>query len=414
MNAPVLRVNSEIGRLKKVLLHRPGKEIENLTPDLMDRLLFDDIPYLEVARQEHDAFAEIFKGNDIEVLYLEDMIAQTFEMDVVKESFINEFIIEANVRGKEKRKVLKEFFESFKSNRAMVDSMMAGVRMEEIGVFPKHSLVDMIGSDYPFIIDPMPNLYFTRDPFATIGSGISLNKMRTETRRRETLFAKYIFRHHPDFAKEGIKFWYDRDEEYAIEGGDQLILSEKVLAIGISERTDPESIEKLARRIFESDQPFEVVLAFDIPKTRAYMHLDTVFTMVDHDKFTIHPGIEGPLTVYSIRKGAGLNGISIEKETMCLEDILKKYLDLEKVTLLRCGGKPGIDAGREQWNDGSNTLAIAPGEVIVYSRNHVTNHLLTENGIKLHIMPSSELSRGRGGPRCMSMPLVRETLVRKF
>lgn len=410
MKKPVLQVNSEIGKLKKVLLHRPGREIENLTPDLMDRLLFDDIPYLEVARQEHDAFAKIFLQNDVEVLYLENLIAETLEVDVIRESFINEFILEANIRGKEKKSALREYFESMKDNREMVDKMMAGVRTEEIGAFKKVSLADMIESDYPFLIDPMPNLYFTRDPFATIGSGISLNKMRTETRRRETLFSKYIFKHHPSFSSAGIKYWYNRDEEFSIEGGDQLILSDKVLAIGISERTDAESVERLARRIFDDGQTFEVVLAFDIPKTRAYMHLDTVFTMVDYDKFTIHPGIEGPLNVYSIRPSDGPTGLKIEKETLELEEVLQKYLELDKVTLIRCGGKPGIDAGREQWNDGSNTLAIAPGEVIVYSRNHVTNKLLEEHGIKLHIMPSSELSRGRGGPRCMSMPLVRDLL----
>jgi arginine deiminase len=258
----------------------------------------------------------------------------------------------------------------------------------------------------------MPNLYFTRDPFATVGTGISLNHMRTVTRQRETLFAKYIFAHHEDYRDSEVKFWYDRTDDYSIEGGDVLVLSDKVLAIGISQRTDAAAIDVFARKLFADGQSFEVILAFDIPKSRAYMHLDTVFTMVDHDKFTIHPEIEGPLNVYSIRKKNSGN-LSILKETMELREVLAKYLELEKVTLIRCGGKRGIDAGREQWNDGSNTLAIAPGEVIVYSRNHITNRLLEDQGIKLHVMPSSELSRGRGGPRCMSMPLIRENLIRK-
>jgi arginine deiminase len=187
------------------------------------------------------------------------------------------------------------------------------------------------------------------------------------------------------------------------------VLSEKVLAIGISQRTDAAAIDLFADRIFGNGQSFELILAFDIPKSRAYMHLDTVFTMVDKGTFTIHPEIEGPLTVYSIRKQPGDNH-KIEKETMELHRILEKYLEFEKITLIRCGGKRGIDAGREQWNDGSNTLAISPGEVIVYARNHITNHLLEEHGIKLHVMPSSELSRGRGGPRCMSMPLIRDRI----
>ena len=182
-----------------------------------------------------------------------------------------------------------------------------------------------------------------------------------------------------------------------------------MLAIGISERTDAASIEKLAKKVFDTNESFKKILALHIPNKRAFMHLDTVFTMVDYDKFTIHPEIEGPLTVYSLTKGE--NGtIKIEKESKELEQVLAEALGLEKVTLLRCGGGNPIAGAREQWNDGANTLAIAPGEVVVYARNHVTNKLLQEAGIKLHIMPSSELSRGRGGPRCMSMPLWREEI----
>lgn len=410
-NGPTLQVYSEIGRLKKVLLHRPGLEIENLMPEVMERLLFDDIPYLEVARQEHDAFANIFTSNGIEVLYLEDLVTEAIKDSGVRDQFIKDFVAEAGVHGDDRKMALKELFNSFKDHREMVDKMMAGIRKDEIVFSKKSSLPDLMDDEYPFIVDPMPNLYFTRDPFATIGTGLSLNHMRTTTRCRETLFSKYIFGHHPDFAKPDVKFWYNRDEEYSIEGGDILILNEKIVAVGISQRTDSEAVERLARRIFTDGQTFETVLAFDIPKSRAYMHLDTVFTMVDHDKFTIHPEIEGPLTVYSITKRKD-GHLDIEKETMILEEILKKYLELDEVSLIRCGGKRGIDAGREQWNDGSNTLAIAPGEVVVYSRNHVTNQLLIEKGIKLHVMPSSELSRGRGGPRCMSMPLFRELIKR--
>lgn len=410
-NRPTLQVYSEIGRLEKVLLHRPGLEIENLMPEVMERLLFDDIPYLEVARNEHDAFADIFRNNGIEVLYLEDLVTESIVDSGVREAFITDFVNEAGIHGDDRKQALKELFASFKDHREMVDKMMAGIRKDEIIFSKKSSLPDLMDDEYPFIVDPMPNLYFTRDPFATIGTGLSLNHMRTTTRRRETLFAKYIFDFHKDYNKPDVKFWYNRNEEFSIEGGDILILNEKILAVGISQRTDSEAVEKLARSIFADGQTFETVLAFDIPKSRAYMHLDTVFTMVDYDKFTIHPEIEGPLTVYSITKKPD-GHLDIEKETMVLEDILKKYLELDSVSLIRCGGKRGIDAGREQWNDGSNTLAIAPGEVIVYSRNHVTNKLLIEQGVKLHVMPSSELSRGRGGPRCMSMPLFRENLRR--
>ncbi len=405
----VLNVYSEIGKLKTVLLHRPGKEIENLTPDLMDRLLFDDIPYLEIARQEHDAFAKILSDNKVEVLYLEDLAAEAVEDAQVKERFIDEFIKEAGIVSDKKKKLVKELLLSCKTNRDMVDKMMEGIRKSELSDYRATSLSDMVDLDYPFVADPMPNLYFTRDPFATIGSGISLNHMRTVTRNRETLFAKYIFENHPRFKDAEIPRWFDRDDVTALEGGDELVLNRNVLAVGISERTDAASIEKMAKRIFEKNESFKTILAFHIPNKRAFMHLDTVFTMIDYDKFTIHPEIEGPLTVYAITRGEGTH-IKIEKETQELDMVLAKYLEVEKVELIRCGGGDMIDAAREQWNDGSNTLAIAPGEVVVYSRNHVTNKLLEEAGVKLHIMPSSELSRGRGGPRCMSMPLFREDI----
>ncbi|WP_425448102.1 arginine deiminase [Dethiothermospora halolimnae] len=404
----VLNVTSEIGKLKTVLLHRPGKEVENLTPDLMERLLFDDIPYLKIARQEHDAFAKILKDNGVEVLYLEELAAEAIADKEVREKFIEQFLDEGNVTGQGTREAVKKYFEKM-DNKELVDTMMAGVRKNDLENYTAKNLADMVSRDYPFVLDPMPNLYFTRDPFATIGTGITLNHMRTETRNRETIFAKYIFEYHPRFKDADVPIWFNRDETTSMEGGDELILNDKVVAIGISERTDAASVEKFAEKIFADGQTFETILAFDIPKKRAFMHLDTVFTMVDYDKFTIHPEIEGPLTVFSITKGD--NGqLDIKKEEATLEEILKKYLEVENVTLIRCAGGDSIDAAREQWNDGSNTLAIAPGEVIVYSRNHVSNKLLQEHGIKTHIMPSSELSRGRGGPRCMSMPLVRESL----
>lgn len=410
MSENILNVTSEIGRLKTVMLHRPGDEIENLTPDLMERLLFDDIPYLKIAREEHDAFAQVLRDNGVEVLYLEDLAAEAIEDDAVRSEFIEEFLNEGNVFDDALRASLRDYFKNF-NNKDLINKLMAGVRTKEIGNYEAKTLQRMVASSYPFILDPLPNLYFTRDPFATIGTGITLNHMRTETRNRETIFAKFIFENHPRFKDANVPLWYDRNETASLEGGDELVLSEKVIAIGISERTDARAIETFAKNIFSDGQTFETVLAFDIPKKRAFMHLDTVFTMVDYDKFTIHPEIEGPLTVFSITKDPSSDtGIKIIKEKATLEEILSKYLELEKVTLIRCAGGDSIDAPREQWNDGSNTLAIAPGEVIVYSRNHVTNKILIEHGIKIHEIPSSELSRGRGGPRCMSMPLIRENL----
>lgn len=405
-----LNVYSEIGKLETVLLHRPGKELENLVPDYLERLLFDDIPYLELARREHDNFADILRGNGVEVLYLEELSAEAIADINVKDNFIDEFLAEGNVVGRGTREVLKDYFHEF-TNRELIDKLMAGVRKDEIPKLINKSLMDLTDTRYPFVLDPMPNLYFTRDPFATIGHGITLNRMKTDVRNRETIFAKYIFDNHPRFKDFEVPIWFNRKEMYALEGGDILVCSPKVIAVGISARTDAAAIERFSERILYSDESFETILAFDIPKKRAFMHLDTVFTMVDYDKFTIHPEAENNLTVYCIKKSDRFQGeLSIEKEELSLEQILQKHLKLDKVTLIRCAGGNTIDAAREQWSDGSNTLAIAPGEVIVYARNYVTNRLLEEHGIKTHVMSCSELSRGRGGPRCMSMPLIRGNL----
>lgn len=401
-----INVFSEIGKLKKVLLHRPGKELENLMPEYLDRLLFDDIPYLKIAQEEHDAFAQIFRDKGVEVVYLEDLAAESLINDEVKSKFIDEYIEEAGIKENRETGILKEYFLSFSDNKAMVLKMMEGIRKSEIKDYKGPGLAEFLSDQYPFIIDPMPNLYFTRDPFASIGNGVSIHKMLTVTRNRETLFGKYIFNYNPLY--KGTKLFYDRTEDYSLEGGDILVLNKETIAVGISQRTHPNAIEKFANSILTEENSFKKVMAIDIPKTRAFMHLDTVFTMVDYDKFTMHPNIKSDIVVYVLTKVDGKLNISEERGS--LEEVLQKELNLDKVKLFKCGGDSVIDASREQWNDGSNTLCISPGEVIVYSRNYVTNQILEEEGIKIHIMPSSELSRGRGGPRCMSMPLVREDI----
>ena len=252
----------------------------------------------------------------------------------------------------------------------------------------------------------MPNLYFTRDPFASIGNGVSMNRMYSVTRNRETIYADYIFKYHNDY-KGKVPYFYERDNKFHIEGGDILNLNDKVLAIGISQRTESAAIDKIAKNVFASaDSTIETILAFRIPSSRAFMHLDTVFTQIDYDKFTIHPNIMGPLEVYELTKNG--DKVEIKLLTDTLKSILEKYLGVPDVKLIKCGGEDRIAAEREQWNDGSNTLCIAPGVIVVYERNDVSNALLREAGLKVLEMPSAELSRGRGGPRCMSMPLVRE------
>lgn len=401
-----ISVYSEIGKLKSVLLHCPGEEVENIVPEYLRRLLFDEIVFLEQARREHDQFAEILRKEGVEVVYLLDLMEEVLTDAHVREEFLMEFLTEAKVVTEGLQEALKDFFGPM-TPREMIIKCIAGVRQEDLKHIKPKTLGDMVKNPYPFYLDPIPNMYFQRDPFASIGKGISLNVMANETRNRETLFAKYIFSYHPRF--RNIPRWYNRDKTHPIEGGDILVLSQNVVAVGVSDRTSPIAIERIAQNLFDSEEPFHTVLAFDIPKTRAYMHLDTVFTMVDFDQFTIFPGIEEPLDVYSItRKGKGQLNISYEHRD--LSAILKEHLKLPAVNLIRCGGGDRIAASREQWNDGSNTLAVSPGRVVCYNRNRITNKALRKNHIEVLEFDSYELSRGRGGPRCMSMPLIRDKL----
>lgn len=407
---PFINVTSEIGKLKKVMLHRPGKEIENLVPEYLGRLLFDDIPFLKVARQEHDRFAEVLRENDVQVLYLEELAADVVKNEKIKEQFVDEFLTESGINSTALNNALKNYLLPMEP-KELIDTLMAGIRKNAIEMKEMSSLSEYMDDDYPFYLDPMPNLYFTRDPGASIGNGITINRMRWEARRRETLFLKYIHQYHPYFKECKTPLWFNRTEEFNLEGGDELVLSSKVLAIGCSERTSAQGIDILAKNLFNNNSGFEKILVFEIPNCRAFMHLDTVFTMVDYDKFTIHPGIQGPLSVYELTKGA--NGtIKYKHNTSPLEKILSNALNIPSVELIQCGGGDPIIAGREQWNDGSNTLAIAPGVVVTYERNYVTNEILDKKGIKVLSIPSAELSRGRGGPRCMSMPLEREDINR--
>ncbi len=397
---------SEIGRLRRVMLHRPGGELENLMPEYLERLLFDDIPYLREAQREHDAFADCLRGQGVEVVYLSDLVAESITDGEVRRDLLRQFLDEADLRSPRLRESLEDYLGAL-PDREMIAAMMAGVRKSQLrreGVRLGDYLSDA-GDDYPFAVDPLPNLYFTRDPFATIGTGVSIHKMHTPTRNRETLFGKFIFQHHPIY--KNAPQWYDRGETSSLEGGDILVLSPQVLAVGISQRTQEDSIDALAETVLSRSKTFKKVLAFNIPKTRSFMHLDTVFTMVDYDKFTVHPNILKEITVFVMELDEG-GKMSIRQEDGRLEDILKEHLELDAVKLIPCGQGSEIDAAREQWSDGSNTLAIAPGEVVVYSRNYVTNRSLEEAGVRIHEIPSAELSRGRGGPRCMSMPLWRD------
>ena len=398
---------SEIGRLQKVLLHRPGREIEALTPSTMERLLFDDVPFLKAARQEHDAFARLLRENGVEVIYYEKETAKALSDDRVRKDFVSRMLELSFIESEGMKEAISSFLMGM-SPAEMVEEIIAGVKRTDLGDVKTGSLSDLISNDYPFVMDPMPNLYFTRDPGACIGEGINIHHMHTPARRRESLLLKFMFEYDHDLTDDRSIQFYDIYDDYSIEGGDVLVLSDKMVAVGYSERTTIAAIENFAHKLL-SGSDFKKVIVFDIPKCRAFMHLDTVFTMVDFDKFTIHPEIEGPLSVYELTLGKD-GQLRFKTITDDLDKLLARELGLPAVELIRCGGGDMIAAQREQWNDGSNTLCIAPGTVVTYERNYVTNDLLDRHGINVLTIPSAELSRGRGGPRCMSCPVNRQDI----
>ena len=404
VNEKGINIYSEIGRLRRVILHRPGPELDNLTPINMKRLLFDDIPDYVAASKEHDQFAQVLRDAGAEVLYTHDLLAEVLADREVRRLFLEDFLREARAFQPSIPRV-RDYLMEMEDLEKLTWLLIAGMRRED---YPFNgSQLDKLDRAKPLLFDPMPNFYYTRDPMSTIGRGLSVNCMWADTRRRESLFTHYAMVYHPFF--RDTPRYFGRDENATLEGGDVLILSKEVLAVGVSQRTETSAVKMLARRVLEAKDSFRHVLVFFIPERRAFMHLDTVFTMVDRDIFTVHPEIEGPLEIFDISLGKDGN-LDVKNIGNHLETILKKYLGLSEVELIRCGGKSKIDAQREQWNDGSNTLAIAPGEVVVYDRNRVTNRLLKEAGLILQEIPSSELSRGRGGPRCMSQPIWREDL----
>lgn len=397
-----INVNNEIKPLKKILLHRPGEELLNLTPNALDELLFDDIPDLEKAIEEHDNFAKIFKDEGIEVVYLEDLMTETLDQNKsLREEFLAKYLKESNIADDLAFNESKKLLESIKDTKEFVLKTMSGITLKELGI--KNDKV--IYNQKYTAINPMPNLYFTRDPFSSIAEGVSINSMYSVNRSRETIYADYIFNHHKDY--KGTKNFYGRGKDYNIEGGDILNINENLLMIGISQRTELDAIRVLAKNVLEDeDNDINEIIGVNIPNERAYMHLDTVFTQIDFDTFTYHPGIISTFHAvkFSLRDGEMIEEF-IEKS---LDDLLKDALKLDKINLLPCGGGDPIAALREQWTDGSNTLAIAPGKVIVYKRNTVTNQMLELNDIEVIKLDSSTLTVGRGGPRCMSMPLIRK------
>lgn len=391
--------NSEIGRLNTVILHRPGVEISQLMPEYLEQMLAEDTPYLPAAQKEHDAFKKVLTDNGVEVLYLADLFTEAVADDGVRRRFVEDYVARALVAGPSLRRTVYEYLIQ-KSPAELHHEVCKGIMRSDIADMAPLSLQMSIHEDYPMVTEPIPNSYFTRDVGVAIGRGMLLCRMNKKARRGEMLVMQYV--HDYNWRYKDVPVWYD--DKYSIEGGDVLVLSDKALAIGCGERTEIAAIEGLALNLFK--EGYERILLFKNPASRKYMHLDVLCTMVDRDTFLTHPEIAGKLyDVYELTPGG--DHVKVSLTTDPLRKTLARVLGVPSVRFIEVGGGDPIVASREHWNMGGNSLAIAPGNIVVYDRNEVTNGLLVKAGIKINPIPGGELSRGRGGPRCMSQPVNR-------
>lgn len=402
-------VDSEVGELESVILHRPGKEMNRLTPDNKDGLLFDDVLWLERAQQEHDQFAAILKQRGVNVLYLKDLLADTVKIPEARE-YLLQGALTPHHTGHTAAPTVRRWAEEAEAD-VLAEVLIAGItKAEMLEQLPGVSSMVMSSiDDEDLLLNPLPNHLFTRDSSSWIYGGVSVNTMRRTARRRETLNYRAIYRWHPLFAESDFPLWNDGTlgREMSIEGGDILIIGNGAVMVGISERTCPQGIEHLAASLF--DGGVREVIAVRMQKSRAQMHLDTVMTMVDRDAFTKYAGL-GMLPTVTLRPGDQPGEIVVtENEPERMHAVIAEALGLDEIRVFSTP-QDSRAAAREQWDDGNNCLAIAPGTIITYDRTVNTNRYLTSQGIEVLTIPGSELGRGRGGPHCMSCPILRKPL----
>jgi len=391
--------DSEVGRLRTVLLHRPGPELKRLTPRNSADLLFDAIPWVERAQDEHDRFADALRSHGVEVLYLRDLLAETLDVTVARELVVERTLASPGL-GATLRDEVAHHLDDLDVH-ALTEVLIGGLAHEELRT--GSGLVYRLMDRHDFVVPPLPNLLFTRDSSVWLGGTVAVTSPSMPARRRETWLTETIYRHNPRFA--GVEHLYSPGEEW-LEGGDVLLLAPGVIAIGVGQRTTPAGAETLASRAIARGLA-SAVLVVPIAQERATMHLDTVCTMVDVDAVVMYPAVADTLVAH-VMTDDGSGGLRVDGPEPFLV-AAAKAMGIDTLRVIDTGLDP-VTAEREQWDDGNNTLAIAPRLAVAYERNVETNARLEDAGIEVVRIPGSELGSGRGGPRCMSCPVARDPL----